>query len=139
MNWRNFDAMDMTARERRTFLRALRRLADEATEPMRCVTKSNRRYEEHRCREMPYGYTIRRYGLPTNRFDIDLIPSFVWTIVRLEVPDYWIDGDECHGLALGTAGTEPNFCPWCGERLMHLPEPIRGWDGRDPLIGDDRR
>lgn len=127
-DWDDIGLADRPARRRAA--RAVRRaMADRAMEAMGPRTRSGRPYEEHRCAEMPYGYRIRRYGLPTNRFDTDMLPCFVWTIVRLEVPDYWIEGDECQGMALGTPGTEPCFCPWCGEPLRRLPDAIRGWRG----------
>lgn len=97
-------------------------------------TRSGRLFEEHRCAEMPYGYRIRRYACANNPYDRDILPCFTWTIVRVEVPDYWIEGDECQAVQLNSPGAEPCFCPWCGESLGRLPDLIRGWDGRSGIL-----
>lgn len=117
-------------REARAVMVALARRNCE--EGMGLRTRSMRRYEEHRCGMAPYGWRLRRYAAPSNPYDRDCLPCYVWAFVRTEPPDDWLDVDG-EGGAMGTLNgkaAEPRFCPWCGAPLPRAPEVLRGWSGR---------
>lgn len=134
-----WDRLDERALPRRERIRAERErmgLATAAQSRMGLRTRAGRPYEEHRCAEMPARWRVRRYGLACNPFDRDQLPTFTWAVVSVEVPDGWIEGDECQGVALGHGTDEPQFCPWCGETFPRLPDGLRGWEGPE-VIPDD--
>lgn len=130
MRFDNLDERMAGFQERVTIMRERRRLCEKYESRMGRRTRSGRPFEEHRCRDMPYGYRIRRYGLPVDGQDWSAVAPFVWTVVRTETPDDWIEGDDYVGLMLGISASEPRFCPWCGDALGRAHELIRGWDGK---------
>lgn len=132
-----FDELDIRERplhKRAAIARTRENMRRRAEESMGHRTGNGRPFEEHRCAEIPCGYRIRRYSCANNPYDRDLLPCFTWTIVRVEVPDYWIEGDECQAVQLNSPGTEPNYCPWCGKPLHRLPDLLRGWDGKTGVL-----
>lgn len=134
MRFCDLDMRDRPLRKRAALERTRQNMRLRAEGRMGHRTRSGRPFEEHRCAEMPHGYRIRRYSCANNPYDRDLLPCFTWTIVRVEVPDYWIEGDECQAVTLNSPSAEPGFCPWCGERLARLPDLLRGWDGRSGVL-----
>lgn len=134
MRFCDIDERDMRRSERIRLARERNDMRARAEARMGHRTTSGRPFEEHRCAEMPYGYRIRRYACANNPYDRDILPCFTWTIVRVEVPDYWIEGDECQAVQLNSPGAEPCFCPWCGVSLGRLPDLIRGWDGKAGIL-----
>lgn len=138
MDWTRLDERMRSREEWCRIARERRDLVAKAEAAMGHRTRSMRPFEEHRCAEMPDMYRIRRYAAANNPYDHDILPTYVWCIVRVEVPDYWIEGDECQSLTLNGPAAEPSFCPWCGKHLVRLPDLIRGWDGRTGVLtGED--
>lgn len=119
----NKRARDAAMRSEARRLDGMRR---EAERRMGMRTVYGRRYEEHRCGMAPHGWRLRRYSLPNNPYDRDIIAPFVWVLVRTEPPDDWLDGYECSA-TLNGARDEPRFCPWCGAPLDRMPDALRGW------------
>lgn len=97
----------------------------EAEARMTHRTDMGRRFEEHRCPDMPRGWRVRRYGPEVGRWWTAHVP-YCWEVVRINHCDEWLDDEESAAPVTGLA-SEPTYCPWCGVELKRCDEAIRGW------------
>lgn len=111
----------------------LRETVEKATRPQRHAAEAKmtgrtdygRKFEEHRCADIPRGWCLRKYGPEVGTWWTAHAP-YVWEIVRVNHCDEWLDDEEAAAPTTGVA-SEPRFCPWCGAPLERCPDEIRGW------------